>query len=222
MPEKFHEELENLKEATVLMGRLAEEMLKDSVAAFKEKDIELAQMVIDQTPELEELDYDIEEWALKLLTLYQPMATDMRTIACILKMITYLTRIGRYGKDIAKIVLITKDTPHVAKLVEIPHMADIVEDMIDDALCTFTECDFEEKCDIAVLDTFKNRDDEVDALMDSIIRQSITYMMENPKYITMCTRYIMVARHLERSADHACKIAEKLYYMQSGEKKTID
>lgn len=221
MTEKFHEELDNLKETTVTMGRLAEEMLKDSVTAFKDKDIELANSVISQTESLEELDFDIENEALRLLILHQPMARDVRTMACILKMITYLTRIGRYGKDISKIVLIIAETPHVAKLVEIPHMADIVEGMIDDVLCAFSECDYE-SCDITILDTFKERDDQVDALMESIIRQSITYMMEDPKTITMCTRYIMVARHLERSADHACKIAEKIHYMQSGVRIIID
>jgi len=221
MPERFHEELEELKEAVVAMGRLAEEMLKDSVVALKDQDVKLADDIIKRTEDLEELDYNIEEEALRLITLHQPMASDMRTIACILKMITYLTRIGRYGKDIAKITKITADKPHVAKLVEVPHMAEIVEGMIDDVLCTFTECDFE-KCDLSRLPTFRKRDDEVDALMDSIIRQCLTYMMEDPKTITMCTRYIMVARHLERSADHACKIAEKLHYMETGERVTID
>ena len=81
MTEKFHEELSNLKETTVTMGRLAEEMLKDSVIAFKDKDIELANSVISQTEYLEELDFDIENEALRLLTLHQPMATDMRTMA---------------------------------------------------------------------------------------------------------------------------------------------
>ena len=125
MAEKFHEELDNLEEAVVTMGRLAEEMLKDSVTSLKDQNIGLAKQVVGQTSQLEELDQQIEEDALRLLTLHQPMARDMRTIACILKMITYLTRIGRYGKDIAKITEITSDTPHVAKLVEIPTMAAI-------------------------------------------------------------------------------------------------
>ncbi len=215
MREKFHRELEELKEEVEEMGNLSAEMLRHSVIALKERNVKLAEEVISKKNKLAEMDNDIEEKALELIALYQPMARDMRTIGCILKIITYLTRIGRYGKDIANITKEFLDTPHIAKLVEIPYMAELVNKMINDALKAFrTE-------DISQIQDFSERDDSIDSLYYSIFRECITYMMENQKNITRCMHYILIARYLERCADHACKIAEKIYYMVTGERIEI-
>ena len=215
MVEKFHKELENLKKEVIEMGNLAKEMLFNAVEALKNRDVRLAEEVVSKKREIAEMDQKIEEKALQLIALYQPMAKDMRAIACILKMITYLTRIGRYGKDIANVAKKLADKPHIAKLVEIPYMAELVCKMIDDALKAF------ETEDLSLIEDFSERDDSVDALRYSIFRECITYMMEDPKNITRCTHYAMIARYLERCADHACKIAEKVYYMVTGERKEI-
>ncbi len=215
MVEKFHEELKKLKKEVVEMGDLAKEMLSDAVEALKERDEELASKVIEKKKKIAEMDEKIEQDALSLIALYQPMAKDMRTIACVLKMITYLTRVGRYGKDIAKVAIELADQPHIAKLVEIPHMADMVCGMIDDALKAF------ENEDVSLIEDFEERDSEIDALRYSIFRECITYMMEDAKNITRCMHYAMVARYLERCADHACKMAEKVNYMVTGERKEI-
>jgi len=215
MVEKFHKELENLKKEVIEMGNLAKEMLFNAVEALKNRDVRLAEEVVSKKREIAEMDQKIEEKALQLIALYQPMAKDMRAIACILKMITYLTRIGRYGKDIANVAKKLADKPHIAKLVEIPCMAEIVCKMINDALKAF------ETEDLSLIEDFSERDDSVDALRYSIFRECITYMMEEPKNITRCTHYVMIARYLERCADHACKIAEKVYYMVTGERKEI-
>jgi phosphate transport system protein len=131
-------------------------------------------------------------------------------------MITYLNRIGRYGKDIALLAKDMTEEPHIAKLVSIPYMEEIVESMIDDALKAY------ETWDISLLKDFKERDDEVDALRYSIFRECLTYMMEDQKNITRCVNYIIIARYLERCADHASKMAEKVHYMVTGEHIDID
>jgi len=210
MVKKFHEELEKTKRDVIEMGKLAKEMLYKSIEALKEQDTELADWVISKKGEITSMDGKIEDEALRLISLYQPMAKDMRTIACILKMITYLARIGRYGKDIANVAKELSDKPHIAKLVEIPYMAEMVCGMINDALESF------EKEDLSPLKDFDERDDEVDALRYSIFRECLTYMMEDPRNITRCMHYVMVARYLERCADHACKMAEKIHYMVTG------
>jgi len=215
MVEKFHKELENLKKEVIEMGSLAKEMLFNAVEALKNRDVRLAEEVVSKKREIAEMDEKIEEKALRFIALYQPMAKDMRAIACILKMITYLTRIGRYGKDIANVAKKLAGKPHIAKLVEIPYMAELVCKMIDDALKAF------ETEDLSLIEDFSERDDSVDALRYSIFRECITYMMEDPKNITRCTHYAMIARYLERCADHACKIAEKVYYMVTGKRKEI-
>jgi len=182
---------------------------------LKKQDVELAEKVISKKKKLADMDVEIEGKTLQLIALYHPMAKDMRTVACILKTITYLTRIGRYGKDIANIAKELSDKPHVAKLVEIPYMAETVCKMIDDALKAF------ETEDMSLIKDFEERDDTLDALRWSIFRECITYMMENPSTITRCAHYMMIARYLERCGDHACKIAEKVHYMVTGERIEI-
>ena len=213
--DRLHEDLKKMKRKVIEMGELAKEMLHDSVEALKKQDIELAEKVISKKKKLADMDVEIEGKTLQLIALYHPMAKDMRTVACILKTITYLTRIGRYGKDIANIAKELSDKPHVAKLVEIPYMAEMVCKMIDDALKAF------ETEDISLIKDFEERDDSLDALRWSIFRECITYMMENPSTITRCAHYMMIARYLERCGDHACKIAEKVHYMVTGERVEI-
>ncbi len=210
MTVKFHNQLNELKTEVLTMGRLAREMLDKSVTALKNQDKEMAAYVMSKEKDITTMDQTIEEKALHLVALYQPMAKDMRTIACILKMITYLTRIGQYGKNIAKVVPELLGEPHIAKLVSIPHMAQIVCEMIDSALEAF------ETENLSLLEGFNEKDDSVDALRHSIFRECITYMTENPKNITRCAHYIMISRYLERCADHACKMAEKIRYMVTG------
>jgi len=216
MVKKFHDELKKLNKDVIKMGVLAKEMLQKSVESLKELDAEKAEWVLSKKGAIADMDDKIEERTLRLITLYQPMASDMREIACILKMITYLNRVGRYGKDIAKLVGNWGDKRHVKKLVSIPHMSDLVCSMLEDAMNAF------ETKDVSKFSDFSDRDDTVDELRYSIFRECLSYMMEDPKVITRCTNYIMVARYLERCADHACKIAEKIYYMVKGERVEID
>jgi len=215
MVEKFHTELKILKKDVLKMGELAKDMLQKSVDALKSQEYELADWVLSKKKEIADMDDSIEQRALTLLTLYQPMAKDMRTIACSLKMITYLARIGRYGKDIANLAKELSTQPHIAKLVNIPYMSKTVCGMVEDALKAF------ETEDLSLIQDFTERDDSLDALRYSIFRECLTYMMEDPKNITRCEHYIMIARYLERCGDHACKMAEKIHFMVTGERVEI-
>ena len=216
MVEEFHSELHALKKRVVKMGNLAQDMLKKSVEALKKQDTDLAREVLDCKGKIAQMDEEIEKDALKLLTLFQPMAKDMREMATILKMITYIARIGRYGKDISNIALELSSKPHVKELVSIPYMAKEVDGMINDALTAF------ENENVETIDGFTSREKTVDELRYSIFRECLTYMMEDSKTIKRCTRYIMVSRYLERCGDHAVKMAEKIYYMVTGEHIDLD
>jgi phosphate transport system protein len=215
MPEKFKHEMEGLIDEVGSMGALVQGMLADAVNALETQDVELARSVLGRKEELYGFDNDIEEHALKVLTLHQPMAKDMRRLACILKIITYMTRIGRYGYDIAKVTIDTAETPHITRLIEIPFMADTANAMLGDALATFRDED------ISRFDDFTDRDDKLDKLRYSIFREALSYVMEKPVNITMCMHYVMVARYLERCGDHACKMAEKIIYMVNGDRVEI-
>jgi phosphate transport system protein len=210
MVEIFHKELEDLKVKILQMGDLSTSMLCESVEALKTLDVPLAEKVQARKTMLAQTTIGIEEEALRLIALYQPMAVDMRTIACILRMDTSLNRIGRYGKDIAKVAQEIAPGPHIKKIVSIPHMTGLVCSMINDTLEAF------KTCDISKLKGFSERDNDVDALRYSIFRECLSYMMENPQNINICTNYVLVARYLERCGDHACDMAEEIIYMVSG------
>jgi phosphate transport system protein len=215
MAEKFHTELKNLKAETLEMAHLGRFMLRTAVDSLIRQDKELAASVVARKEDIHLMEVRLEEHCYHLIALNQPMAKDMRVIACTLKVITASLRIGRYGKVIANIVKKISDQPHIANLMTIPHMADLVIEMIDNAIEAY------EKDSLAGISDFSARDDTIDSLRESIFREGITYMMEDPKSITRCTNYILAARYLERCADHACKIAENVHYMETGERIEI-
>lgn len=211
MREKFNAELTALKQEVLEMGRFALDMLCSAVQSLKDQDLALADRIYHQRKKLAQYDQDLEDRALKLIALYQPLAKDLRTIACVLKLNTYLLQIGRYGKDISNVTKELKDTPHFKKLISIPQMCEIVCKMVQDALLAFETENLEGIKDLAA------RDDEVDEMRFSIFRELISYMMEDPKVITQSAHYLLVARYIERCGDHACKMAEKIHYMVTGE-----
>lgn len=215
MAEKFHTELSGLRKEAVEMAHFGRSMLRDAVDALIRQDEELAVSVVERKEEIHQMEVRLEERCYQLIALNQPMAKDMRIIACTLKVITASLRIGRYGKVIANIVRDLSDNPHIANLMSLPHMAELVIDMVDDAIKAY------ETDNLRLIEAFTQRDDTIDALRHSIFRQGITYMMEDPRTISRCTHYIMVARYLERCADHACKIAENVQYMETGERVEI-
>jgi len=215
MAEKFHTELKTVKKDTVVMAHLGRSMLRDAVDAMIRQDENLAASVVTKKEQIHAMEVDLEEHCYRLIALNQPMAKDMRVIACTLKVITASVRIGRYGKVIANIVKEIAEKPHISHMMSIPHMAELVIDMIDDAIKAY------DTDSIGLIVDFSSRDDTIDALRHSIFREGITHMMEDPRTITRCTHYIMVARYLERCGDHACKIAENVHYMNTGERIEI-
>jgi phosphate transport system protein len=215
MSEKFHTELDLLKQDTIGMAQFARDMLSDSVHALIAQDYSNALQVVSRKREIQELTISLEDRAYQLIALYQPMAKDMRVIVCILKMIGAAERIGRYGKDIANMTKKLRDEPNYTLSLPLPHMAALVTAMIDDVITSF------EKENLALIKDFSSRDDDIDALWHSIFRETLTFMMENPKIITRSTYYIMAARYLERSGDHACKMAENVHYAITGERIEI-
>lgn len=215
MTDKFHSELKDLKKHVSEMARFALQMLKDSQEAFINQDQSLAAAVLARKDQIREQTVTLEETCYQLIALNQPVAKDMRVIACSLKVISAAERIGRYGKSTAKIVNEIAGKPHIANMMSLPLMSEYVIAMIDDALTAY------ETENLRKIEGFSGRDDSIDALRHSIFRESITYMMENPKTITQATYYIIIARYLERCADHACKIAENVQYMETGERVEI-
>jgi len=215
MAEKFHTELQALKKDTLEMANFGRDMLRTAVDALIRQDRELAASVVAQKDEIRDRAVRLEEHCYQMIALHQPMANDMRTIVCTLKVITASLRIGRYGKSIANTVKDLSIKPHISNMMSIPHMADLVIGMVDDSIQAY------DADSITIIEDFSERDDTIDALRHSIFREGITYMLEDPKNIPRCTHYIIIARYLERCADHACNISENVYYMHTGERIEI-
>lgn len=217
MTDRFHDEMAEMKGKVLEMGLFAEGMLRDATDALKRNDIALAGDVKARKRSLSDRNDSLEEETYKIIALFQPVARDMRAVACALKVVASAERIGRYGKDIANVVITTGDTRQndLVSGLSLPHMAGLVLSMIDDSLKAY------ETGDLAYIARHSERDDVVDALRHTIFREGITYMMEDPRTITRCMNYLMVARYLERCADHACKIAEMVHYMVTGERIEI-
>jgi len=207
--------MKRLKKDIFDLACFARNMLRDSLNALTTEDTEAAKEIASRKKHIQDTTIELEERTYQLIALYQPMAKDMREIACILKIISSSERIGRYGKDIANMVKHIKSQPAFVQPPPIDHMAGLVISMIDDVIHAF------ETDSIIPIKDFSRRDDTVDSLWHSVLQETLTFMMENPKTITRGTYYIMVARYLERSGDHACKMAENVHYMVTGNRIEI-
>ncbi len=211
----FHEDLRGLSGSVVEMGELAIDLLRCAMDAISTCEAEKAKQVLEKRKIITTMDNDIEEDALRLLLLYQPVARDLRRLAAILKIITYLERVGRYAGDVAKIALELGRESKITKIMSIPYMGELVVSMLEDSIRAFAEGD------IAPIAEMSQRDDRVDHLRYAIFRECLAFMMEDPSVIEPCVNHIMAARYLERCGDHACKISEKVYYMVAGGRMEI-
>ncbi|MDY6931028.1 MAG: phosphate signaling complex protein PhoU [Halobacteriota archaeon] len=212
---EYIEELDRLKRDVLNMGLLAKEAAGKSIEALINKDLELANKIIEDNSIIDDLEFDIENRCMKLIALQQPMAADLRVIGTCLKIITDFDRISDVGGDIAEIVLRIGDEPFVKPLIDTPRMSELTQKMIEDCLKAF------KSENIVELEDFSGRDDVVDGLYDQIRRELITIMIEKPNSIANASHLMFVAMYLERIGDHACNIASRIVYMVTGEKKKM-
>jgi phosphate transport system protein len=213
MERPFDEELKLLKEKLLDMASRAEEQIGLAVRGLKDRKQEMACEVLAKEEAINRLDIEIDDMALRLLALRQPMATDLRFITSAMKIGSDLERIGDLAVNIAERTLELLKFPQLKPLIDIPRMAEMSQEMVRDALNAFVNGD-------AVL--AKNvcqRDDQVDQLNNQIFRELLTFMMADAATIPRAVDLILVGRHLERIADHATNIGEDVIYMVRG--KTI-
>jgi phosphate transport system protein len=206
----YNEQLELLHTEVLRMGDLAKEMVKKGVQSFLTSDVELRNEVAGLDHEIYSQEMLIERHCVELIALHQPVASDLRTVTTCLKIITDLNRIGRYGRDIAELSDHHVPDGSFGRIMTVPLMADLAVAMVADSINAFVALD--EK---AARELFA-RDDEVDSLWNTIFRESLTYMFEDPRNITAGTHFILVARYLERIADHACNIGDRVVFMVTG------
>lgn len=214
--EAYHRDLHKLKSDLISMGSLVSKAIGDAVLSLKNRDVELAQKVIDMDNEVDAAHYKIEDECMRLLMLQQPMARDLRLIIAVLKMNIDLERMGDLALEIAVITRITASVPPVKPLIDIPRMSEICQQMLADTMNAF------ENKDVELARAVAKRDDEIDMLFDQIRRELISYMIEDPKKITGAQHLTFVARYLERIGDHITNLCENVVFMVTGERVELN
>jgi phosphate transport system protein len=208
----YDQELNGLSRKIIEMGGLVEQQLAGAIDALVSRNIELAARVIEQDDRVDDLEEEIDTAAIRLFATRQPMAVDLRLIAMAMKVSNDLERIGDYAANIAKAAARLAKLPPLKPLYTIPRMAQIAQEMVKGVLDAYVERDTPK-----VLAVW-HRDDEVDEMYNSLFRELVTYMLEDPRNISTCIDLLFVAKHLERIGDHTTNVAEKIHYMIHGER----
>lgn len=206
----YDEELNHLNNTITEMGGLAESLLASAIQAVATRDSELAAEVIESDDAVDDLEHEVASFTVRLLALRQPMAGDLRNIVAALKIASDLERIADYAANIAKRAIDLNVAPAVGPVSRIPRMAKEAQQMIKDVLDAYVEGDVPKAIRVW------EHDREVDEMYDSLFRELLTYMMEDPRSITACTHLLFIAKHIERIGDHITNIAEDIYYLVEG------
>ena len=212
----FDSQLEDLRHAIVKMGGLAESQVAASIKTLVQRDVEAATTLLARDRELDRMEHEIDKMAMRLLALRQPVAIDLREIVSALKISNNLERIGDYACSVAERARTLARHSVIAPVHSLPRMAQLVQLEIKTVLDAYVKHDAEKAIEVW------NSDEEVDALYTSLFRETLTYMMEDPRNITPCTHLLFIARSIERMGDHATNMAEYVYYLVKGEPLTFD
>jgi phosphate transport system protein len=203
----FQKELQELKENLLNMAAIVEEAIRNSVQSLVKRDSDLARKTFEVEARINKLELAIDEMCLKLLALRQPMATDLRFITSAMKITTDLERMGDQAVNISERAISLNEEPQIKPYIDIPRMAEIAQTMVKDVLDAFVNRDPKLARSVCA------RDDVVDGLNDQVVRELLTYMLSDSKTITRSVHLMIVARCLERIADHATNIAEDVIFM---------
>ena len=207
----FDLDLQDLARMVAEMGGLAEKQIAESVDALSRRDSKLAQRVVSLDPTIDNLQREIEERAILTIARRQPMAVDLREIVGALRVSNDLERIGDLAKNIAKRVIALGPAAYPTQVIRgVEHMSDLVLGQLKQVLDAYARRDVNQAMEVW------RGDEEIDAVNNSLFRELLTYMMEDPRNITFCTHLLFCAKNIERMGDHATNIAETVYYIAEG------
>ena len=207
----FDRNLKLLQEELLLLGGLVEKAIVDSIEALKTRDIELSHKIVSQDDIIDQKTNQIEEKAIDLIATQQPIAIDLRTLMSVIHISVELERMGDYAEGIGKIGIMMGNDPPVKPLIDIPKMAAKSSDMLKRSLDALV------KRDPALARQVCEDDDEVDNLYDLIYKDLIALMIDDPTTIQRATYLMWVAHDLERIADRATNIAERVIFLVTGQ-----
>ena len=216
MPDRKHtskhyeEQLRLLKEKLLLIGHKAEIAIADATRALVERRPSLAQRVIDDDDEVDKLELEIDEICLEILATEQPVASDLRFITTAMKIVGDIERIGDIGVNIARRALEIFHEPELKPVIDIPVAARAAQRVLKESLDAFVDGD------AGLARKVIEGDRYIDDVCDQMLRELLTYMLEDPSTISRALRLMFVARNLERTGDHAANIAEMVIFLVDG------
>ena len=207
----YDQELELLDKKVAQMGGLVEQQLARGFDALERRDPQLAAEVVGEDRKVDALEGEIQDLTIQMIARRQPMAVDLRHIMTVLKIAGDLERTGDLAKNTAKRALAISGENHPKPLMTgLKHMVELALSQLKDVLDAYAERDADKA--VAVW----RRDERIDAMYNSLFRELLTYMMEDPRNIGLCTHLLFAAKNIERVGDHATNIAEDVHYLVLG------
>jgi phosphate transport system protein len=212
----FERQLAEIQEDMLVLANMVESAIERGIQALRNRDVELARQIIADDLKINRKRYETEEKCLELMATQQPLASDLRTIVAVLYIIVDLERMGDHAEGIAKIALMLADEPPLKPYIDIPRMAQVAISMLRGSLEAFKARDADRARAIC------DEDDEVDALYDQVDRELLTFMLRDPRTIQRATYLIWAAHNLERIADRATNICERVVYLVEGKTEELN
>jgi phosphate transport system protein len=210
----YDQELKRLVNLITEMGGIVESQVANAAIAILQRDAEIATLVVETDPKVDAIEHEVEQFVIRLLALRQPVAADLRNIVAALKITGDLERIGDYAANVAKRSIVLSQFNLSLSLSGLGHMAQLVQGNLKQIIDAVSENDAEKAIHVW------RSDQMIDDLYNTVFRELITYMMEDPRNITPCTHLLFIAKNLERIGDHATNIAETVHYAVTGEPLT--
>lgn len=210
MERHFDEELKSLNEVLIKMSSIVEDMIAKSIAALTDRRDDYIDKVFEEEKTINAFQIEVDDMVMRLIALRQPAAGDLRFLVSAIKINADLERVGDLAVNIAQRTKDLLKEPELKPLIDIPRMGSLAQKMLADSITAFVNRNADLAKEVC------GSDDMVDNLNDQIFRELITYMLNDPKTINRAIDLILVARHLERIADHATNIGEDVYYMVKG------
>lgn len=205
----YDQEQHRLLDETLRMGEMAAAQLEAALDVVRRRDDKAAQRIIGNDEAIDALEHEISHDVMKL-ALRGPMARDLREILATIRIASDIERIGDYAANVAKRSIALSQAPQVKPVTAIPRMGKLAQEIIKDTLDAYTERDLDKA--LAAWE----RDEELDDLYTSLFRETLTYMMEDPRNITPCTHLVFIAKNIERIGDHATNVAETVHFLITG------
>ncbi|WML30703.1 phosphate signaling complex protein PhoU [Neobacillus sp. OS1-32] len=212
----FDQSLQELKTLQLKMAGEAETAVKNAMLSLLNRDVELANKVINGDNLIDDLEYEIHEKALMLIARQSPVAKDLRRLHVALKVSSEVERLGDIAVNIAKSTVQIGNEQHVKELIDIPQMMEVALEMLTDAITAFYSEDpaLAKKC--------AQKDDQVDKMFGELVQELLTYIPKNPDFTNQIIQLAYVCRYIERIADHATNIAENVVYLETGKRYNLN